>query len=85
MTKTPRRPKSDDDGFWDHPMVMPHLTVFELDPLPPIVSPIVQPNGDPIIYYPIEEGQGFIGFLKPSWIDEEDEEEEEEDDDADAE
>lgn len=80
MTPRPKvkRPTSDDDYF-DRPLVLDGITVFELEDAPPFASPILQPNGDRIIYYPIPERQPWIGFLKPSWIEPEDEEE---DDDA---
>lgn len=76
---------SDFDDFYDRPLVLDGLTVFELEDLPPVVSKIVQANGDPIIYFPVMERQPWIGFLKPAWVDEEyefSEDETETDDDA---
>lgn len=76
--KPTRRRAEWDDYDMDHPLVLDNITVFEVDEELVALSPILGPDGRPIIHEFESEKQGFLGFIDPASF-ETDEEAEEED------
>jgi len=78
----PPRPKDEFlPGFWEDEayQFVPDLTVYDTE-VTTVKTGILDAQGNPIVY---EEGgmEPFMGFIKPSWVDQDEEESEPEEDD----
>ena len=65
-----------DDYDMDHPLVLDGITVYEVEEELMVVSPILGPDGQPIIHEFESEKLGFIGFIDPATFETEEEDDE---------